>query len=288
MSELLLEIFSEEIPARMQGRAADDLKRLIIEGLKARGLEVGAAMAFATPRRLTLAVQNVPAMSPALCDERKGPRVGAPEKAVEGFLKAAGLTSLDAAEIIKDDKKGDYYLARIEKPGRAAADIIAETVPDVMGRFPWPKSMRWGSSSFQWVRPIHSILCLLAGKVVAFEVAGLASGDTTRGHRFHGREPIKPNSFEDYGKKLMRAKVLLPTSEREAAIVEQARDLAKTAKLTWVEDLGLAAENAGLTEWPTVYMGSFDKAFLDVPAEVLMTSMKQHQKCFSLKDPKSG
>ncbi len=288
MSELLLEIFSEEIPARMQGRAADDLKRLIIEGLKARGLEVGAAMAFATPRRLTLAVQNVPAMSPALCDERKGPRVGAPEKAVEGFLKAAGLTSLDAAEIVKDEKKGDYYLARIEKPGRAAADIIAETVPDVMGRFPWPKSMRWGSSSFQWVRPIHSVLCLLAGKVVAFEVAGLASGDTTRGHRFHGREPIKPNSFEDYGKKLMRAKVLLPTSEREAAIVEQARDLAKTAKLTWVEDLGLAAENAGLTEWPTVYMGSFDKAFLDVPAEVLMTSMKQHQKCFSLKDPKSG
>ena len=288
MSELLLEIFSEEIPARMQARAADDLKRLVIEGLKARGLEVGEAMSFATPRRLTLAIENVPAKSPAISEERKGPRVGAPDKAIEGFLKAAGLASIDEAEIVTDAKKGDYYVAKIDKPGRAAAELVAETVPEVCAKFPWPKSMRWGSSPFQWVRPIHSVLCLLGGKVVPFEVAGLKSGDETRGHRFHGRDTIHAKSFEDYGRKLMDAKVLLPASERQAAIAEQARDIAKAAKLEWIEDEALVAENAGLTEWPTVYMGAFDKAFLDVPAECLMTSMKQHQKCFSLRDPKTG
>ena len=150
MSEFLLELFSEEIPARMQARAAEDLKRLVVEGLKARGLDVGEALAFATPRRLTLAVQNVPAKSPALSEERKGPRVGSPEKALEGFLKAAGLKSIDEAEIVKDEKKGDFYVAKIDKPGRAASEIIAETIPDVMAKFPWPKSMRWGSSPFQW------------------------------------------------------------------------------------------------------------------------------------------
>ncbi|MCB1515485.1 MAG: glycine--tRNA ligase subunit beta [Hyphomicrobiaceae bacterium] len=288
MSELLIEIFSEEIPARMQGRAADDLKRLVVDGLKARGLEVGEALSFATPRRLTLAVANVPAKSPAISEERKGPRVGAPEKAVEGFVKSAGLGSIKDAEIVKDEKKGDYYVAKIEKPGRAAADIVAETVPEIMGKFPWPKSMRWGSSTFQWVRPIHSVLCLLGGKVVPFEVAGVKSGDATRGHRFHGRDAIHAESFEDYGKKLMAAKVLLPASERQAAIAEQAREIAGKAKLDWIEDEALVAENAGLAEWPTVYMGSFDKTFLDVPAECLMTSMKQHQKCFSLRDPKTG
>ena len=288
MSELLLEIFSEEIPARMQARATEDLKRLVVEGLKARGLEVGAALSFATARRLTLAVENVPAQSPAISEERKGPRVGAPEKAVEGFLRAAGLSSLDKAEIVKDEKKGDYYVARIEKPGCAASEIVAETVPEIMARFPWPKSMRWGSSNFQWVRPIHSVLCLLGGKVVAFEVAGLQSGDTTHGHRFHGSEAIHAKSFEDYGRKLMNAKVLLPATERQAAIAEQAREIANNANLEWIEDEALVAENAGLTEWPTVYMGNFDKAFLDVPPECLMTSMKQHQKCFSLKDPKTG
>ncbi|MGD9784335.1 MAG: glycine--tRNA ligase subunit beta [Hyphomicrobiaceae bacterium] len=288
MAELLLEILSEEIPARMQGRAADDLRRLIVDGLKARGLDVGDALSFATPRRLTLAVEKVPAKSPAIAEERKGPRVGAPEKAVEGFLKSAGLTSLDDAQIVKDEKKGDYYVARIDKPGRSASEIVAETVVDVMGKFPWPKSMRWGSSPFQWVRPIHSVLCLLGGKVVPFDVAGVSSGTATRGHRFHGRDEINAKNFEDYGKKLMEAKVLLPASERVAAIAEQARAIARQAKLEWIEDEALVAENAGLTEWPTVHMGTFDKAFLDVPAECLMSSMKQHQKCFSLRDPKSG
>ncbi len=288
MSELLLELFSEEIPARMQTRAAEDLKKLVTEGLKAQGLTTGEAMSFATPRRLVLVVQKVPAQSPALSEERKGPRVGAPEQAIAGFLKAAGLTSINEATIVKDDKKGDHYVARIDKPGRAATAIIAEVIPDVMRKFPWPKSQRWGASDFQWVRPLHAITCLLGGKVVPFEVAGLASANFTYGHRFHGNHAITVKSFEDYGTKLREAKVLLPASERAAWIGEQARDLAKKAKLTLVEDEALLAENAGLTEWPTVMMGTFDADFLAVPGECLTSAMKNHQKCFSLKDPKTG
>jgi glycyl-tRNA synthetase beta chain len=195
MSELLLELLSEEIPARMQTRAAEDLKRLVVEGLKAQGLATGEAKAFATPRRLALVVEGVPGKSPGVSEERKGPRVGAPEPAVAGFLKAAGLASLKDAEIVKDEKKGDYYVARIEKPGRKTGEIAAEVVPAVLAKFPWPKSMRWGSGSFQWIRPLQSILCLLDGKVVPFEVAGIKSGKTTRGHRFHGNVPFAVESF---------------------------------------------------------------------------------------------
>src|SRR6185312_10229702 len=184
MSELLLELLSEEIPARMQLRASEDLKRLVVEGLKTRGLETGAATAYSTPRRLTLVVEGVPAKSPAISDEKQGPRVGAPEQAVQGFLKSAGLASIKDATVVKDEKKGDYYLAKIEKPGRAASEIIAETIADVAAKFPWPKSMLWGSSSFQWVRPLQSILCLLDGKVVPLTIAGLDAGNETRGHRF--------------------------------------------------------------------------------------------------------
>ncbi len=288
MAELLLEIFSEEIPARMQQRAADDLKRLVVAGLEAEGLTLGAAQAYATPRRLALAIDDVPEMSPAISEERKGPRVGAPEKAVAGFLKAAGLASVEDAEVVSDAKKGDYYVARTNKPGRAAGEIIADVVPDVMRKFPWPKSMRWGSSDFAWVRPMHSILCLLGGKVVDFEVAGVDSGDHTRGHRFHSSEPFSVTSFEDYGTKLKANKVLLPSSERAAMIGEQAEALAKSAKLSLIADTALFDENAGLNEWPTVLMGSFDDEFLDVPAECLTTAMKSHQKCFSLTDPKTG
>ncbi len=288
MPQFLLELFSEEIPARMQARACEDLKRLVTDGLKARGLETGEAMAFATPRRLALVIEGVPGKSPALSEERKGPRVGAPEKAVEGFLKAAGLASLAEAEIVKDDKKGDYYLARIDKPGRPAPEIIAETVTEICARFPWPKSMRWGSSDFAWVRPLQSVLCLFDGAIVPFEVAGLTTGNETRGHRFHGAEAFAVKDFIDYGKKLKARKVLLPASERAAMIAEDARALAKSAGLTLVEDEGLLAENAGLTEWPVVLMGTFEESFLTVPAECLMTSMKAHQKCFSLKDPKTG
>ncbi len=288
MSELLLELFSEEIPARMQVRAADDLKRLVLDGLKATGLATGDAMSFSTPRRLTLVVKDVAARSPAISEERKGPRVGAPEQALAGFLKSAGLASIGEATVVSDPKKGDFYVAKIEKRGRAAAEIIAEVVPAVLDKFPWPKSQRWGSRPETWVRPLHGILCLLGGKVVPFAWAGVEASNTTRGHRFHGNTPFTVTSFEDYGTKLREAKVLLPAPERAEMIREQAEALAKKHKLELVPDDALLAENAGLTEWPTVLMGHFDEAFLEVPAECLITSMKAHQKCFSLRDPKTG
>lgn len=288
MSELLIELFSEEIPARMQVRAGEDLKRLVCESLTAAGLTFDAARAFSTPRRLALVVDGLPAMSPAVSEERKGPRVGAPEQALAGFLKAAGLASIAEAEIVKDDKKGDYYLARIDKPGRSAAEIVAEALPAILAKFPWPKSMRWGTGTFQWVRPLHSIVCLLDGKVVPFEVAGIASGNTTRGHRFHGPAAFKIKSFADYEAQLLKHKVMLDPAARMAAISDAAHAAAKAAKLQLVEDDALVAENAGLTEWPVVLMGTFDKEFLEVPGEVLTTSMKQHQKCFSLRDPKTN
>ena len=288
MAELLLELFSEEIPARMQGRAAEDLKRLVTEGLKAEGLEAGEAKAYATPRRLALVVEGVPAKSPDISEERKGPRVNAPDQAIAGFVKSAGLRSIKDAQIVKDDKKGDFYVVRIEKPGRAATEIVAALVPAVVARFPWPKSMRWGSGRTTWVRPLHSIVCLLDGKVVPFAIEDAEAGRATRGHRFYGNAPFEVKGAADYPKALRSHKVILDTAERTQSIAEQARALARGHKLALVEDEALLAENAGLTEWPTVLMGSFDEAFLEVPAECLMLSMKQHQKCFSLKHPRTG
>ncbi|HEY7059926.1 MAG TPA: glycine--tRNA ligase subunit beta, partial [Chloroflexota bacterium] len=288
MAELLLELLSEEIPARMQGRAAEDLKRLVTDGLKAQGLEAGGARASATPRRLTLVVEGVPAKSPDVSEERKGPRVSAPEQAIAGFVKSAGLRSIKDAQVVKDDKKGDFYVVKVGKPGRPARDIVAEVVPAVAARFPWPKSMRWGSGRTTWVRPLHSIVCLLDGKVVPFAIAEVAAGRSTRGHRFYGNEPFEVKGAADYPKALKRHKVILDGAERAQSIAEQARTLAREHKLALVEDEALLAENAGLTEWPTVLMGSFDEAFLEVPAECLMLSMKQHQKCFSLKHPRTG
>ena len=292
MAELLLELFSEEIPARLQGRGAEDLRRLMLDGLKARGLETGEARAFATPRRLTLAIDDVPPKSPAVSEERKGPRVGAPEQAVQGFLKATGLKSLHEAEIVHDEKKGDYYVARIEKPGRAAAEIIAEVLRETILGFPWPKNMRFNrtfdnGTELRWIRPLHAIVCLLDGKVVPFEIAGIKSGSTTRGHRFHGNEPFKVTGPADYVKGLKSHKVILDAKRRAELIAKEAHALASDAKLALVEDEGLLAENAGLTEWPVVLMGSFDKSFLSVPAECLTSSMKTHQKCFSLHEPRS-
>ncbi|MGE0848728.1 MAG: glycine--tRNA ligase subunit beta [Hyphomicrobiaceae bacterium] len=288
MAELLLELFSEEIPARMQGRAAEELRRLVTEGLKAQGLGVGEAKAFATPRRLTLLVEGVPAKSPDVSEERKGPRVNAPEQAIAGFLKGAGLASIKDAQVVKDEKKGDFYVARIEKPGRKAGDIVAEVVPAVASKFPWPKSMRWGAGRTTWVRPLHSIVCLLDGKVVPLTIEDVASGRETRGHRFHGNAPFEVKDGADYAKGLKAHKVILDAAERARLIAEEAHALAKKHKLALVEDEALLAENAGLTEWPLVLMGTFDEAFLEVPAECLMLSMKQHQKCFSLRDPKTG
>ena len=286
MSELLIELFSEEIPARMQSRAAEDLKKLVVEGLKAEGLNVGEARCFATPRRLALVIEGVPARSPDLSEERKGPRVGAPSQAIQGFLKSAGVASIDQAEIVSDGKKGDYYVVRTQKAGRPAQAIIAEVIPAAAQKFPWPKSMRWGSGTFQWVRPLQSIICLLDGKVVPFEIAGVAAGDTTKGHRFLGNEVFAVKGFADYVAKLEKHHVILDAARRAETIATQAHVLAKEHKLALVEDEALLAENAGLTEWPTVLMGSFEEEFLSVPAECLMLSMKQHQKCFSLRSPR--
>ena len=288
MPDLLLELFSEEIPARMQAGASETLKRLVTEAFDAGGLGFGEARAYATPRRLVLHIKDVAKASPAVVEERRGPRVGAPEKALAGFLRAAGLTAIADAEIAHDAKKGDYYVARSEKPGRAAAEIIAEVVPAVMARFPWQKSMRWGSGRFRWVRPLHAILCLLGARTIDFEVAGLRSANRTRGHSFMSPGVIKVRGFDDYVEKLRAAHVMLDATERAGEIERQARDIAKSQGLELVGDRALLAETAGLVEWPVVAMGTFDEAFLGVPHEVLTTAMKVHQKCFSLKEKKSG
>jgi glycyl-tRNA synthetase beta chain len=293
MPNLLLEFFSEEIPARMQARAAEDLARMMTEALAQAGLAVPAQHSLSGPRRIAFVAEGVPEQSAASAEERKGPRVGAPEKAVEGFLRAAGLKSLDECQIAKDPK-GDYYLARTEKPGRAAAAIIAEAVPAIVRKFPWPKSMRWGAGRIRWVRPLHSILCLFGDKPVEFEVDGITSGNVTFGHRFlsgeKATEPktIKISQSSDYPSALLHAKVVVAGEQRAKAILDGAHNAAAEAGLALVEDHGLLTENAGLVEWPVIHTGKFDESFLDVPEEILMTSMKAHQKCFSLRHKKSG
>ena len=283
MAELLLELLSEEIPARMQARAREDLARLLGQALGQAGLEYKAIRTFATPRRLTAVVDGLPARSPDLREEKKGPRVDAPEAAIKGFLKSAGLSSVDQAER-REDKKGAFYVALIEKPGRATAKLVAEIVPGLVLNFPWPKSMRWGSGKFRWVRPLHSVLCLFDAKVVRFEIEGIKSGKETRGHRFMAPGRFAVKGFADYAKKLRAAKVVLDGEERARRILDGARALAKKEKLTLVEDEALLDENAGLTEWPVALMGAFDEDFLSVPPEVLATAMKAHQKCFALRN----
>ncbi|NKX72094.1 glycine--tRNA ligase subunit beta, partial [Rhodobacteraceae bacterium R_SAG1] len=290
MPDLLIELFSEEIPARMQARAAEDLKKRVTDGLVEAGLTYAGAHALSTPRRLTLALEGVLDHSPTVREERKGPKVGAPDKAIEGFLRGAGLTRDQLEE--RDTPKGAVYFATIEKAGRPAADIIAEVLEDTIRNFPWPKSMRWGAGSLRWVRPLHSILCILSAEdgaeVVALDIDGITSGNTTRGHRFMAPDEITVSSFEDYATKLKRAYVVLDPAEREAAIWQDATNQAFASGLEVVEDKGLLAEVAGLVEWPVVLLGSIDDEFLELPPEVLQTSMKEHQKFFSVKNPKTG
>lgn len=287
MSELLLELFSEEIPARMQARAADDLRRLVTEALKAAGVEAKTARAFATPRRLALVVDGLPEKTPDVKEERKGPKVGAPEQAIQGFLRAAGLTSIDQASV-QEDKKGAFYVAVSEKKGRATADLIAEIVPAVVRDFPWPKSMRSGASQLRWVRPLHSVLCLFAGKIVPFEIDGLSSGDMTCGHRFMAPDGFSVANFADYEKKLEAAKVILDAERRKTAIDSGAKLLALEASLTLKEDEALLAEVAGLVEWPVPLMGRIDEQFMSVPQEVLTSTMRANQKYFALTDADGG
>lgn len=291
MPDLLIELFSEEIPARMQGKAADDLKKRITDGLVEAGLTYGGAAAFSTPRRLTLALEGLLAESPTVREERKGPKVGAPEKAIEGFLRGAGLTMDQLEE--RDTPKGAVYFATIEKPGRPAAAIIAEVLEATIRNFPWPKSMRWGAGSLRWVRPLHSILCILTNEageaeVVDLDIDGITSGNTTEGHRFMGEGRFAVTSFEDYSIKLKRNHVVLDPVERAEAIWQDATNQAFASGLEVVEDKGLLKEVAGLVEWPVVLMGAIDEEFLELPPEVLQTSMKEHQKFFSVKNPNTG
>lgn len=289
MADLLLELFSEEIPARMQNRASQDLKKLVTDGLVDAGLTYESAGAFVTPRRLVLSVTGLTDRSPDLKEERKGPRVDAPEKAIEGFCRGAGVTR--ESLVARDEKKGQVFYALIEKPGRAAAEIIAELVPATVRNFPWPKSMRWGEGTLKWVRPLHSILCILhdaeGAEVVPFDVDGIASGTTTRGHRFHAPDAFKVNSFEDYASKLAKANVVLDSTARADTIWNDATNAAFAQGLEVVEDKGLLAEVAGLVEWPVVLMGDIAEDFLGLPPEVLQTSMKEHQKFFSVRNPKT-
>lgn len=290
MPNLLIELFSEEIPARMQARAAQDLQKRMTDGLVEAGLTYGGAKAFSTPRRLTLAIEDLLAASPTIREERKGPRVDAPDKAIEGFLRGAGLTRDQLEQ--RDTPKGAIYFASIEKPGRPAAAIVAEVLEQTIRNFPWPKSMRWGAGSLRWVRPLHSILCILSteegAETVPFEIDGITADNTTRGHRFMGAEPFAVTGFDDYAAKLKRAHVILDAGEREGHILQEAQNRAFAAGFELVEDRGLLAEVAGLVEWPVVLMGEIGEDFLALPPEVLQTSMKEHQKFFSVRNPKTG
>ncbi|TDT92765.1 glycyl-tRNA synthetase beta chain [Azorhizobium sp. AG788] len=293
MPDLLLELFSEEIPARMQAQAADTLRKLVTDALVERGLLYEGAKAFVTPRRLALAVHGLPGRQADSREERKGPRVGAPEGAIQGFLKSAGLASIEQAKIESDPKKGEFYVAVIERPGKATTEVIAEIVPEIVRTFPWPKSMRWGTGTMRWVRPLHSIVCTFGTEVedpevVRFEVEGIVSGDVTRGHRFLAPEPFAVRRLEDWMAKLEAAKVVADRDRRKAIILNDAKDLALVHGLELVEDEGLLEEVCGLVEWPVTLMGSFEERFLDIPDEVIRATIRANQKCFVLRDPRTG
>jgi glycyl-tRNA synthetase beta chain len=287
MPQLLLELFSEEIPARMAARAEADLERLLMDKLSAAGLLPEGVKAFSTPRRLSAVVEGLPSATPDVREERKGPRVGAPDKAVEGFLKSAGLASLDQAQVQKDPK-GDFYVALIEKAGRATADVIAEIVPQIVRAFPWPKSMRSADADLYWVRPLQRIVCCFDGEPVAFDLPGVAVGNVTSGHRFHAPKPFAVRRLDDYEAGLKKTKVILRRDERKAMILADARTACQAQGLELVEDPGLLDEVAGLVEWPVVLIGEMDPNFLSLPSEVIRLTMRTHQKYFAVRDPATG
>ena len=290
MPDLLIELFSEEIPARMQKRAAQDLKKLVTDGLVEAGLTYSAAGVFSTPRRLTLSIEGLLAQSPPQKEERKGPKTDAPQAAIDGFLRAAGV-NIDALEP-RDNKKGQVYFAVVSKPGRPAAAIVAEVLEGAIRTFPWPKSMRWGAGILRWVRPLHRILCLLCddggSEIVPLSVDHITASNITEGHRFLAPTPFSVKGFDDYSQKLARAFVVLDPETRAQSIWHDATTQAFALGLEVVEDAGLLAEVAGLVEWPVVLMGEIGIDFLALPAEVLQTSMREHQKFFSVKNPKTG
>ena len=293
MPDLLLEIFSEEIPARMQQQAADDLKRLVTHALVEKGLVYEGAVAFATPRRLALHIAGLPARQPDVSEERKGPRVGAPETAIQGFLKSAGLASLEEATIEKDPKKGEFYVAILHKTGAQTIDILVDVLSSVIKTFPWPKSMRWGAASAQsdslrWVRPLHSIVATFGPEtetpeIIPVSIGHIQAAATTYGHRFMSPAPISVKRFEDYALLLERAKVVLDAARRRDIILHDAKDLAFAQGLELIEDPALLEEVAGLVEWPVTLMGKFDESFLAIPQEVIRTTIRVNQKCFVLR-----
>jgi glycyl-tRNA synthetase beta chain len=289
MADLLLELFSEEIPARMQVQAAKDLERLVVGALSDRGLLFEGATTFAGPRRLTLALMGLPSKQPDVSEEKKGPRINAPAKAIDGFLRSAGVTLQQCEK--RDDGKGEFYVAVVHRKGRATADVLAEVLPDCFARLPWPKSMRWPQATnapVRWVRPLHSILCTLDGEVVPLAFAGVTSGNRTRGHRFLSKGEIEVRRFDDYVKKLRDAHVIVDAEERKEIILHDVKNKAFALGLELIEDEGLLDEVAGLAEWPVVLIGTIEDQFMDVPAEILQTSMRTHQKYFSLRDPRTG
>lgn len=293
MPELLLELFSEEIPARLQRRAAEDLKKAVTNAMVDKGLVYESAAAFATPRRLALTVTGVPARSPDTRTEKKGPRTDAPEKAIEGFLRGAGLSSIEQAKVETDPKKGEFYFAVIEKSGADADQILSEILPNVISSFPWGKPMRWGTGRQQWVRPLRAITATFGTEndepeVVDFTVGDLTSGQTVYGHRFMAPDGFVAKRYSDYVDSLMAQKVVLDIDRRMDIIKADAQQLAFAQSLTIIEDQGLLEETAGLVEWPVVMMGSFDEDFLELPEEVIILTIKANQKCFCVRDRSTG
>ena len=289
MSELIIELFCEEIPARMQAKAEADLGGALQKALKEAGLSWDGFDTASGPRRLAVFVEGLSKRSEDVREERKGPKVGAPEKAVQGFLRGAGLDSIDQAEVRSDPKKGEFYVAIIETPGRPASQIVAEAMPEIIRGFHWPKSMRWGTGELRWVRPLQRITCVLEGEVVPFEVDGLASSNEVEGHRIHGRGPYKIVDRKDYQHSLEQVgHVLLTRDARRKVILEGIERVCAEAGLDWVDDKGLLEEVVGLAEWPVVILGDMDPDFLSLPPEVITLSMRTHQKYFAVTDKKTG
>jgi glycyl-tRNA synthetase beta chain len=287
MTDLLLELLSEEIPARMQAQAARDLERLVVGALSDRGLMFEGVRTFAGPRRLALAVNGLPLKQPDVSEERKGPRVNAPAKAIDGFLRSAGVTREECET--HDDGKGAFYVAVISRKGRETAEVLREVLPETIAKLPWPKSMRWGTAGqTRWVRPLHGIVCMFDGEVAGFSFAGIASGNTTLGHRFLSKGPIAVRRLEDYEKKLRSAHVVLDAAERKDIIRHEAKQKSFALGLELVEDEALLDEVAGLAEWPVVLIGSIEDQFMELPPEILQTSMRVHLKYFTLRDSRTG
>ena len=291
MPELLLELFSEEIPARFQRKAAEDLKKAVTDALVEAGLLYEGARAFATPRRLALTVAGIPARSPDQHEDKKGPRVGAPQAAIDGFLKSAGLSSIDQAKIESDPKKGEFYVAHVHKAGAPATELLTAILGKTIANFPWAKSMQWGHGGLTWVRPLRAITATFGTDtedpvVIPFAVHTVTAGQTTYGHRFLAPEAIKVRRFDDYVTALERAKVVLDLDRRKDIIRSEADHLAFAQGLTVIADEGLLEEVAGLVEWPVVMIGGFEESFLAVPEEAIIATIRANQKCFNLRDGK--